>query len=132
MASSDSDNSGPQSTPQKYCKQLKDDARQSPQDPGDGGAAAAVILPYKIVSKLVKGGLSELVEKELELMWAAHIQNLKLQGFFGRSLAICNVSGSKPVDRKHCMALALMIAASSKPPFDGYIIFHYIIFILRL
>jgi len=116
MASSDSDIGG---SPPKYCKPPKDDAHHSPQDPGDGGAAAAVLIPHKIVSRFVKGGLPELVEKELELMWAAHVQNLKLHGFFGRSLAICNVSGSKPADRKHCMALALLIAASSKPPFDG-------------
>ncbi len=84
--------------------------------PGAGAAGAAIaITPEKIVKSMMQRS-QELMIKEMQ--WKAHLQNLQEQGFLERALSVVFVGSD--CNRKHVgITISLLIAALTKPPFNG-------------
>jgi len=88
---------------------------------GEKKIASGALLPHEIVNEFMKGVQ---VEKELEdvseMQWKSYVDNLKKVGLLDSALGVCDVSGSMIGDPMNvAIALSLLIAALSKPPFDG-------------
>jgi len=106
------------------CKPFKGHP-QNPKDDKDPGTAGAVlsgprgILPLKIVKDCIK---DDLCEKQMEQQWQSCLDILKKVGTFENALAVCDLSGPMEGDpMEAAIALSLLIAALSKPPFNGYV-----------
>ena len=66
------------------------------------------------------------MEDVSEMQWKSYVDNLKKVGMLESALAVCDVSGSMTGDPMNvAIALSLLIAALSKPPFNGYIFYIY-------
>ena len=62
------------------------------------------------------------LEQVAELQWASYVDNLKKSGLIDSALSICDVSGSMDGEPMNvAIALSLLTAALSKPPFDNFI-----------
>jgi hypothetical protein len=62
------------------------------------------------------------LEQVAELQWASYVDNLKKSGVIDSALSICDVSGSMNGEPMNvAIALSLLTAALSKPPFDNFI-----------
>lgn len=112
-------------SPPPNCKSFRE-TKSWKEDPG--GGAGSLQLPYKIVFKFPKSheGLEELEEIELERHWNHHIDNLKRLHLLQNCLGVCDVrdpiNPGNPRNGRHVgIALSLLMAALSKPPFHGYV-----------
>jgi len=86
-----------------------------------GGEVTGALLPHEIVKGFMKGGeIAKELEDVSEMQWKSYVDNLKKVGMLESALAVCNVRGSMNGDPMNvAIALSLLIAALSKPPFDG-------------
>ena len=93
---------------------------------GEKRIASGALLPHEIVNELMKGGeVAKELEDVSEMQWKSYVDNLKKVGMLESALAVCDVSGSINGDpmMNVAIALSLLIADLSKPPFDGYIFY---------
>lgn len=94
--------------------------------------ASGALLPHEIVRQFMsfhgyyrlqkKEAASPESEQVAELQWDSYVNNLKKAGLLQSCLPVCDVSGSmhgEPMEV--AIALSLLTAAVSKPPFDGLI-----------
>ena len=90
---------------------------------GEKKIASGALLPHEIVNEFVENKhVDQEVEEVAELQWQSYVDNLKKVGTFESALAVCDVSGSMEGDPMDAaIALSLLIAALSKPPFNRYI-----------
>ena len=87
---------------------------------GEKKIASGALLPHEIVNEFVENKrVDQEVEEVAELQWQSYVDNLKKVGTFESALAGCDVSGSMEGDPMDAaIALSLLIAALSKPPFS--------------
>jgi len=92
---------------------------------GEKKIASGALLPHEIVNEYMKGGeIAKELEDVSEMQWKSYVDNLKKVGMLESALAVCDVSGSMSGDPMNvAIALSLLIADLSKPPFDGYIFY---------
>ena len=93
---------------------------------GEKKIASGALLPHEIVNEYMKGGeIAKELEDVSEMQWKSYVDNLKKVGMLESALAVCDVSGSINGDpmMNVAIALSLLIADLSKPPFDGYIFY---------
>ena len=84
--------------------------------------ASGALLPHQLVNELMSGEQSEQLESVVELQWNSYVENLRKSGHFESALSICDVSGSmNGIPMQVAIALSLLTAALSKPPFQSYI-----------
>lgn len=84
--------------------------------------ASGALLPHEIVAQVMNSHQPDELSAVGELQWNSYVENLKKSGLFESALAVCDVSGSmsgKPMEV--AIALSLLTAAVSKPPFDSFI-----------
>lgn len=83
--------------------------------------ASGALLPHQIVEQFLYGQAdSQESEKVAELQWQSYVDNLKKSGVLQSAISVCDVSGSMSGDPMIvAIALSLLTAAVSKPPFNG-------------
>ena len=88
---------------------------------GEKEIASGALLPHEIVNEFMKGvQVAKEMEDVSEMQWKSYVDNLKKVGLLESALGVCDVSGSMTGDPMNvAIALSLLIAALSKPPFDG-------------
>ena len=83
--------------------------------------ASGALMPHEIIRQL---NLQRIAEFELvaELQWNSYVDRLRQSGLFASALAVCDVSGSMTgVPMEAAIALSLLTAELSQPPFKNYI-----------
>ena len=84
--------------------------------------ASGALLPHEIVQQLLSHKQADELEQVAELQWASYVDNLKKLGSFESAMSVCDVSGSMDGDPMNvAIALSLLTAALSKPPFSNFI-----------
>lgn len=83
--------------------------------------ASGALLPHEIVAQFVNEEHKEL-KTVVELQWNSYVENLQKSGIFKNALSVCDVSGSMNGDPMNvAIALSLLTAALSQPPFNNFI-----------
>jgi len=87
----------------------------------DEEIASRALLPHQIVEKFMKSGHDEKGQENLaEMQWNSYVDNLQKIGSFGNAMAVCDMSESMEGEPMIvAIALSLLIAAVSNPPFNG-------------
>ena len=87
--------------------------------------SSGALMPHELVGQFMAYGGRANVEPQLdevtELQWNDYVEKLKQSGLLQSALAVCDVSGSMSGEPM-CVAIALSLltAAVSKPPFNRY------------
>ena len=87
---------------------------------------ASTLKPNEIVGKVMHSFSYGLDQQVLEAQWLNYVENIKKAGSLDNCIAVADVSGSMSgLPMQCCVALSLLVAAVSKPPFNNAIItFH--------
>lgn len=93
---------------------------------GEKKIAAGALLPHEIAVAVRDASPDDESTRVLELQWERIVADTREAGTLGRSLAVCDVSGSMhgtPMDV--CIALGLLLAECTSPPWRGKLLtFH--------
>lgn len=89
---------------------------------GEKKIASGALMPHEIVAQVMNSDDPKELATVGELQWASYVDKLKRSGLFESALAICDVSGSMSgIPMTVAIALSLLTAALSKPPFNSVI-----------
>ena len=84
--------------------------------------ASGALLPHEIVQQFLSHKQADELEQVAELQWTSYVDNLKKLGSFESAMSVCDVSGSMDGDPMNvAIALSLLTASLSKPPFSNFI-----------
>eukprot|EP01018_Ginkgo_biloba_P017155 Gb_26616 [translate_table: standard] len=84
--------------------------------------AAGALLPHEIIQQALQPA-TESSASVAELQWKRMVEDMRKEGKFSNSLAVCDVSGSMSgIPMEVCIALGLLVSDISEEPWKGHLI----------
>eukprot|EP01018_Ginkgo_biloba_P017156 Gb_26615 [translate_table: standard] len=84
--------------------------------------AAGALLPHEIIQQALQSA-TESSASVAELQWKRMVEDMRKEGKFSNSLAVCDVSGSmRGIPMEVCIALGLLVSDISEEPWKGHLI----------